>query len=311
LLANEQKNTPDKGGLDLHIEYFKEFVMLAECLNYSLAAEQLYITQPVLSRHIKSLEEHIGVQLFNRSTQAVKLTEPGVLLYENISAVLERYDEVISLVSKQGGNDVQVTLGIPYYAVKDYLQKVPAYITKNWPNMQLHYLTDDPNTVIFNLLCDKVDAIIIPHIPFYGADSLQFYDLFEEQMGIICNKSDPFASKSSVKISEIVDRDTLCVSTNYFITMWEQITDLCKKQGYKIKEPQLLNQMEAILIDIEISNSNKITFVGQHMKNLTQYDFSFVPLTNEYKRQISFCYQKKSRNPSLALVRDAFIHNFR
>ena len=63
----------------MDINRIREFLVLSEHLNYSKAANLLYITQPVLSRHIHDLEETLGGQLFLRDTHSVQLTEFGQL----------------------------------------------------------------------------------------------------------------------------------------------------------------------------------------------------------------------------------------
>ena len=54
--------------------FIKEYVILAETLSFTKAAELSYITQPALSRHIAILEEEFDCRLFERSTREVKLT---------------------------------------------------------------------------------------------------------------------------------------------------------------------------------------------------------------------------------------------
>ena len=58
-------------------ERCREFVVLAQTCNYLQAADQLFISQSSLSKHIKALERELGVELFNRTTRRVQLTEHG------------------------------------------------------------------------------------------------------------------------------------------------------------------------------------------------------------------------------------------
>ena len=72
--------------MPLKIKYLEEFVVLANCLNFSQTAQQLYMTQPVLSRHISALEQELGVKLFRRTTQSVALTQAGEVFFGGAGA---------------------------------------------------------------------------------------------------------------------------------------------------------------------------------------------------------------------------------
>ncbi len=59
----------------------KCFIEAAELLNFTAAAERLYISQPALSRNISALEEELGVMLFLRRNNVLSLTPGGEILY--------------------------------------------------------------------------------------------------------------------------------------------------------------------------------------------------------------------------------------
>lgn len=61
----------------MDIQYIREFVALAKYGNYLTAAEELYISQSSLSKHIIALEKELGFPLFNRTTRKVGLTQYG------------------------------------------------------------------------------------------------------------------------------------------------------------------------------------------------------------------------------------------
>ncbi len=77
-------------------ELMQEFYVLATLLNYSRAAENLYIAQSVLSRHMKSLEEELSVQLFDRDTHHVSLTAEGKLLLQGVGSLLRKAERTLS-----------------------------------------------------------------------------------------------------------------------------------------------------------------------------------------------------------------------
>ena len=70
-----QKMGPGNRPLDL--DWLEDFIALAESGNFSRAAQARNIAQPAFSRHIKSLEEWVGVDLFDRTSHPVSLTAAG------------------------------------------------------------------------------------------------------------------------------------------------------------------------------------------------------------------------------------------
>ena len=61
----------------MRIDYYREFIMLARVKNFQVAAEELFISQSGLSRHMIAMEEEMDVQLFERGSKETVLTEAG------------------------------------------------------------------------------------------------------------------------------------------------------------------------------------------------------------------------------------------
>lgn len=72
------------------LKYFQE---VAKEQNITKAAENLHITQPTLSRQLKSLEEELGQQLFVRSSHNIQLTNEGKLLSKRTADILNMVDK--------------------------------------------------------------------------------------------------------------------------------------------------------------------------------------------------------------------------
>lgn len=74
----------------MHIEQLQAFVEIASSKSISVAAENLYIAQPSLSRSMKLLEEELGLTLLTRSSNGVRLTEAGHTLLPTIQEILHQ-----------------------------------------------------------------------------------------------------------------------------------------------------------------------------------------------------------------------------
>ncbi len=80
------------GNRPLDLDWLEDFLALAESGNFSRAAQARNIAQPAFSRHIKSLEEWVGVDLFDRTSHPVSLTAAGVKIRPEIEDSLHRLE---------------------------------------------------------------------------------------------------------------------------------------------------------------------------------------------------------------------------
>lgn len=91
----------------LDIRLLRYFAVVAEENNMSRAAQRLFMSQPPLSRHIRQLEERLGVTLFVRHTRGLTLTDEGLRVLETIRPLLVLQDNTYAALARIAKNDVQ------------------------------------------------------------------------------------------------------------------------------------------------------------------------------------------------------------
>ncbi|WP_253271155.1 LysR family transcriptional regulator [Sporosarcina sp. D27] len=82
--------------LDYH--WLRTFIVAAETLNFRRASEKLSVSQPSVTVHIRLLEEHLGIKLFDRINNRVSLTDAGRLFYCEALKLIESLDETVHLM---------------------------------------------------------------------------------------------------------------------------------------------------------------------------------------------------------------------
>jgi len=88
----------------------RAFEAVARRLSFRAAAEELHLTQPAISRQIRTLEEELGAALFLRGTRHVELTGPGETLLRSVAPLLDRLDATVRQIrTAQGRRTVGVT----------------------------------------------------------------------------------------------------------------------------------------------------------------------------------------------------------
>jgi epsilon-lactone hydrolase len=91
---------PAPDGIELR--HLRAFVAVAEELNFGRAANRLYVSQPALSRQIRSLERHVGCDLLRRSTHGVELTLAGDALLDRARNLLHGVDDAVAATRAVG-----------------------------------------------------------------------------------------------------------------------------------------------------------------------------------------------------------------
>jgi DNA-binding transcriptional LysR family regulator len=94
------------------LAHLEAYVAVAEEGSFSKAADLLYLAQPLLSRRIKTLEQHLGGELFDRSRRQITSTDLGILLLPHARDVLSRVDH-LRQVARTALTSPAHTLGVP------------------------------------------------------------------------------------------------------------------------------------------------------------------------------------------------------
>ncbi len=122
----------------MDVRRLKYFIVTAEERSISRAAERLHITQPPLTRHIQSLEEELGVQLFTRTNWGVELTQAGKALLSharNIKAHVELATEEIRRVAS--GQAGRFDIGVFGSAMLNVIPRILSSYTLACPDVHV------------------------------------------------------------------------------------------------------------------------------------------------------------------------------
>lgn len=108
------------------------FLTVCETMNYTKAAEQLHITQPAVSQHIRALEEMYGCRLFICRGRRPVLTDAGVLLRESASAMRSDEELLRRRIAEGGEKELPLHFGVTM-TIGEYVIAMPlaAYLKKH------------------------------------------------------------------------------------------------------------------------------------------------------------------------------------
>lgn len=164
--------------MEQNLSLYKIFYTVAQEKNISRAAQELYISQPAISKSIRKLEESLGVTLFVRSSRGVRLTEEGSLLYEHIKEAFDAIhlgEERIRQVTELGIGHLRIDVSTTLckYLLLPYLK---AFI-RSHPHIRITIECQSSNHTLQLLKEGKIDLGLVGKPEISG--SSQFYQLGE------------------------------------------------------------------------------------------------------------------------------------
>ena len=150
----------------MEIRTLRYFLAVAREENMSRAAEQLHVTQPTLSKALKSLEEELGKKLFTRHSFSIALTEEGVLLRDRAEDLVSMADKIeqefLSLDDIAGGD---LYFGLAESWQIRHLAREIRKFKKVYPDIRYHITSGDTEQVTEKLDKGLLDFAAIFEIP--------------------------------------------------------------------------------------------------------------------------------------------------
>lgn len=215
----------------MEISRLKTFIDLAQTLNFSETAANLYITQSSVSKHIKSLEKEIGQPIFIRNNKHVVLSSYGKMMIPYVKQILASYDEMTVALNKlETQRKKQIILGtIPTFSNYEVFQEMTAY-SNTHPDVRI-VLKECETVDIYNYLLDgKIDLAFVRKIDKLPA-TFDVIKIKKESFKVYLPKDDDLSKKDVVKVRDLKDKNFITLDQDSLLQ--EPVINLCEKAGFE------------------------------------------------------------------------------
>ncbi len=227
------------------------FRTVAETLNFSKAADELHLTQPAVTSQVRTLEEGLGITLFDRIGRNATLTPAGKTLLPFVRQIETLTNEALAALAPFGvqqGAEVYIgashTIGV--YLLPALLPKLLA----NWPKVRVHLVTGS-STEILNALATYQISIGLIEAPAHRPD-LKIERFMEDELCLIVSPKHRWAKKVSLRAAEIVQESILLRETGSGMRRF--VEDYLERNGVLSQQLHTtidMNSTEAIIAAVE------------------------------------------------------------
>ncbi len=194
----------------MELRVLKYFLNVARSGSFTLAANNLHITQPTLSRQIKELEQEIGHRLFTRKSHSVSLTDDGRRFFK-------RAEEIMDLVNKtkaefQTASDTvsgEIYIGSGESDVMNKIAELVSELQKKYPKICCHLYSGNAEDV-----CERLDKGLLDFGVLIQPADLSKYDTLEtsitDEWGLIMRKDNPLAQQKYIEKKDLLKLPLIC-----------------------------------------------------------------------------------------------------
>jgi LysR family transcriptional regulator, benzoate and cis,cis-muconate-responsive activator of ben and cat genes len=243
------------------------FVAVADCLNFSKAARQLNLSQPPLTRHIQSLEEKLGVKLFQRNTHAVSLTEAGVLYREDAQAILSHLDRASATLGRASqGETVRLRLAFIGALLDEKLVRLIQRFRQLHPTCQVQITDLSPSAQLTAIKAGELDGGFIGAQPTQPLKGVAFTSWGTEPLRLALPETHELAKINALTWSQLKNRNWVMVSRAAAPTFRQQFAQLEKARGLSARIIQESERVPAILTMVAAGSG--VTMVPQSVTHL-------------------------------------------
>ena len=225
----------------------RQFIAVAEELNFNKAAIRLHMAQPPLSQAINRLEDKLGFSLFTRNKRGVKLTPAGDAFLNTAYSTLKELELGIehALQVSQGiaGKLTVTALSIAYY---ESLLSTLRQFRESYPKVQLIIKEMPSSSQARAILSGEADIAFMRKLPI-SAQNVESRLLLDEEIVIALPADHPKAKEGRIDLRDFAGEDFVFTPQALGIGYHSQLIALCEAAGFYPRVAQEAAQIQTLI----------------------------------------------------------------
>jgi len=216
--------------------------------SFTRAAEVLFVSQPSLSKQIKTLESRLNISLLNRENNIVSLTQAGKLFLEYSERILALCEESCRVLNDlKTGDRGNLIVGASQTIGTYLMPRVLALFAQNHPQINIEVHVDSTRKIAKRVLEGDIDiAVVGGNIPEEIEKNLKVEDFVNDELILIIPKSHPFALKKKKKINKDDLYHLNFITLNSNSTIRKLIDNILIQNSIRAKQFNIIMQLNSI-----------------------------------------------------------------
>lgn len=282
----------------MELRHLIAFVAVAEELHFGRAAARLQMAQPPLSQRIRQLERELRVQLFERTTRAVHLTEAGQAMLEPTRRVLDDVDTAVRAAKSGGRGELgRVSLGFSGASSHKHLPRLTGAVRRAHPGLRLVLSRQNYANDALSGVADGVLDLAFVRLPI-NREGVVVRIIEEEELVAALPAHHRLADSEEVSLSDLAEEQFVTFPGIIGSSVRDALVHACVEEGFN---PQIAQEApDTYTILALVAAGVGVTLTPSSVQHVRNTELVFRPLAGP-KRVLFAALAWRSNNHSAAL----------
>lgn len=279
----------------MNIDNLKCFILVADNLSFARAAEELYISQPAVTKQINNLEQELGITLFIRSTRHVELTQAGMQFYKDAKDIVVKSEIAVNKLKRKKFETNYIHIGLSNNTILFYLSSILTKLYEAYPNITPNIEVLNYKTILNLFIDEKLDLLFYYKENMGKRKGINYLEIKKDNLMCIVPSKHSLAKKDLISLEDLKKENIIaCNPLNAPTT----IANFQQKffKDYSIEKIIYCNSVE--ISYCMVSAKMGIAIIPS-MLCLNFPNTSLVPLDSDIQLSFGAFYHKKNTNTVL------------
>jgi len=182
----------------------KVFYTVAQKLSFTKAANELFITQPAVTKQIKELEHQLNLQLFKRNGNTISLTTGGKLLLQYAERIFHIYTDLETELAQLNNIEAgTVHIGSSTTVAQTILPRLLALFKQTYPSISFTFIQGNTDYITQQVLDEKIDIAIVEGAAHYP--QIAYSPFVKDEVVLVTRANNQLAKKGEISPKQLLN----------------------------------------------------------------------------------------------------------